>query len=426
MTLRLFEGPAGSGKTTMLFQAVGEHLAHHPLDRDQRVLALTKMHGSRRRMHGKLAEVLGKGSSSECATLNSFALGLVQRWRSLARTVVDPLPADTDFAGIAEVAAALLARDAVVRWVAARHPLLVVDELQDLRGTELAVIKGLSRGLNVLCAADEFQDLDPQGVCEGVEWARSHGDVVPLVQVHRTNAAGLLAAARGLRDGTGVVDGTGFKVFATPKGNIAASFMARNLTRYGGSQHSILSPTGPEKSSFVAEALARLAEKPFEKDGKRFGPFDVPWEAAAHHELRAWAAVLDLDNAGVVSAAAILAREHELPGPLIDWVRSRARLVGQFSFDASVVREQIGRAHASIRAHGSAGRLHRTGLTVHQAKNREFERVIVLWPIAVGGGAEVQRRLLYNAITRAKRDCVVLVQDPKKTRLAGAPFSIGA
>ena len=155
MTLRLFEGPAGSGKTTRLFKVAAEYLRENALLPDHRVLALTKMHGSRRRMQAMLTKELGRTTLSECATLNSFVLSLVRRWRTLAGTLVDPLPPETSFVALAEVAAALLNNDAVVQWVSACHPLLIVDELQDLRGSELSVVKGLARGLDVLCAADD-------------------------------------------------------------------------------------------------------------------------------------------------------------------------------------------------------------------------------------------------------------------------------
>jgi superfamily I DNA/RNA helicase len=59
-------------------------------------------------------------------------------------------------------------------------------------------------------------------------------------------------------------------------------------------------------------------------------------------------------------------------------------------------------------------------MTVHQAKNREFSRVIVLWPYEVPREMEKQRRLLYNAITRAKAHAVVIVQSPN--RLDQPPF----
>jgi superfamily I DNA/RNA helicase len=48
-------------------------------------------------------------------------------------------------------------------------------------------------------------------------------------------------------------------------------------------------------------------------------------------------------------------------------------------------------------------------MTIQRAKNREFAHVLVLWPHSVMGTPEHQRRLLYNAVTRAKERCSVVV-----------------
>lgn len=426
MTVRLFEGPAGSGKTTRLFRAVAEHLNTHPLRRDQRALALTKIHGSRRRMQGKLAEVLGARAPSECTTLNSFVLGLVCRWRSLARVIVDPLPAETEFQALAEVAASLLARANVLQWVAVEHPLLVVDELQDLRGAELAVVKQLSRAMDVLCAADDYQDLQAQETCEGVQWARAAGEVVSLHQVHRTNRLGLLAAAGAVRAGGVPSKGTGFSILTAANANAAASLMARNLTWARGSEVAVLSPAGPERSKFVRDTLARLDAGPFVKGRESFGPYAVPWQTSTADDFSRWTDLLGLqDPTRVVPTTELLSNARDLPGPLIEWAKHRGSLTDETAFSAAQVKEQLGRAQALLRAHSAPRRLRHSGLSIHQAKNREFDQVILLWPVQVGGGAEVQRRLLYNAITRAKHNCVVVVQDPnpRKSRLASAPFA---
>jgi ATP-dependent exoDNAse (exonuclease V) alpha subunit len=39
------------------------------------------------------------------------------------------------------------------------------------------------------------------------------------------------------------------------------------------------------------------------------------------------------------------------------------------------------------------------------------------------GDVVLARRWLYNAITRAKRRAIVIVQDPKKNRLNASPFA---
>jgi superfamily I DNA/RNA helicase len=61
---------------------------------------------------------------------------------------------------------------------------------------------------------------------------------------------------------------------------------------------------------------------------------------------------------------------------------------------------------------------------VHGAKNREFDNVVVLWPAAIGGDDEQRRRLLYNAVTRAKSRCLIVVQS--KAALAMPPFAYNA
>jgi len=48
--------------------------------------------------------------------------------------------------------------------------------------------------------------------------------------------------------------------------------------------------------------------------------------------------------------------------------------------------------------------------TIHGAKNREFDNVIILWSYKVSGDLLYKRKLLYNAITRAKRNVVIIVQ----------------
>ncbi|UVC19296.1 hypothetical protein IHQ72_35920 (plasmid) [Mesorhizobium onobrychidis] len=56
----------------------------------QRVLALTFMHGARRRLNEKLRGIEGLRGKTECMTVDSFAQRLVRRWRGLASVLDDP------------------------------------------------------------------------------------------------------------------------------------------------------------------------------------------------------------------------------------------------------------------------------------------------------------------------------------------------
>jgi superfamily I DNA/RNA helicase len=59
-------------------------------------------------------------------------------------------------------------------------------------------------------------------------------------------------------------------------------------------------------------------------------------------------------------------------------------------------------------------------MSIHQAKNREFDRVIVLWPYEISGSDERKRRLAYNAITRARQEVHVIVHS--EARVRQSPF----
>ena len=56
MPFRGFEGAAGTGKTYSLLEAVRERLVARPMLEHQRILALTFMHGSRRRLDEQFAQ----------------------------------------------------------------------------------------------------------------------------------------------------------------------------------------------------------------------------------------------------------------------------------------------------------------------------------------------------------------------------------
>src|SRR2546422_5027789 len=113
-------------------------------------------------------------------------------------------------------------------------------------------------------------------------------------------------------------------------------------------------------------------------------------------------------------------------GDVFQWAEKKWRTRGQVQFSKSELMPTVERVLQSRRAflpdaHPGSIR----AMTINQAKNREFEGVMILWPFAVGGDLESQRRRLYNALTRAKKWAIVIVQDaPNETsRLAVPPFS---
>lgn len=432
MTLLFIRGPAGSGKTTRLVIDVRARIAAAPLEPHQRVLALTRMHGSRRRMQSKLTGSEGVGARVDVVTMDSFALSLVRRWRSRLRNRGVELHSKTTFEAIAQHAASLLADEVPRAWLSSTFPIVVVDELQDCTSGHLEMLKGIVAACECFAAADEFQDLRGDAVCAAVEWAAGAGTLVDLSKVLRTNVAGLLSAAWAIR-GRGSVESTGgFRILTAPTHHIAASFVANNLLWWSSATEiAIITPTGPSSSRFIANVFERLAAKAFveKRSQVTHGPYDIPWERAHLVEERDALERLGLND---MSAATVdgmelarLATSH-LP-ELAGWLDKQRRIAGRTTFDAATIREALGRLLALRRAF-SVGRIRNrvTAMTVDQAKNREFHSVIILWPVELGGNEESVRRRLYNAVTRAKRQAVVIVQDPKplNSRVAKPPFTM--
>lgn len=427
MTLRFFEGPAGTGKTTRVFQELERILVACPLREHQRVLALTKMHGSRRRMQGRLAAVAGLCRRYHCSTIDSFAWRVVRRWRGLARRRNAPELAEDDYEQVCALAGTLLSEETVGRWVTRAFPVVLVDELQDSKGGQLEMIRSLSASAVCITAGDDFQDLEAVDENSALGWAREVGEVESLTHVHRTSVSGLLAASGALREGVGLpANGNGLTVLGAQNHNVGASFVSKNLTWWSGCRDiAVLTPVRSANSAFVRDLIVRVEEEPI--SDPPVGPHRIPWEESQEEECDRFIAGLGLPGD---SKAEVYAAELSLSGAggpvqgLRDWFDRQKRIAGRATFRAEEIRLEARRNHQRSRAHRRVREGGVRAMTIHQAKNREFHSVIVLWPYQVAGSAERQRRLLYNAITRGRSRALVVVQNP--SRLQQPPFVAGS
>lgn len=413
MSLCFFEGPAGSGKTTRIFDELAAILDARPLIEGERVLALTKMHGSRRRMQGRLSALTRLHGRFECTTIDSFAWRILWRWRSLVPCKGSGVPAVNDYDGACRCAGALLCESVVGRWVTRTFPILVIDEMQDSKDGQLEMVRALSESATCLAAADDYQDLDASGENLAVHWAQQNGQVVSLTRNHRTTATGLLTAASALRDGRAVPsNGKGFAVLGARNKDVGASFASKNLTWWRGSDDiAIITPVRAERSGFVRELIDRVEEKPI--GNPAVGPHRVSWEVTQEDECEQFLAGLILPaDPSVKVYASQLYLPNEIPSSkaLRGWFDQQRRLAARTTFTVAQIRDQVRLMHQRSRAYRRTRDRGVRAMTIHQAKNREFDSVIVLWPYEVAGSADRQRRLLYNAVTRAKRQAIVIVQ----------------
>lgn len=426
MSTKGFTGGAGTGKTTRLLQELDTHLAAHPLAVDQRVLALTFMHGSRQRLAERLAKSTAR-RHCECMTLDRFAWNICRRWRSRLRAHgLLPLNLDApDYDATCETAGKLLATSDVAKWVAARYPVIVLDEFQDCAPVRLALAQHLHGNVTMLVAADDFQNLNRADESPGFVWLRGLNASEELTINRRTADADLIAAAQALRVGTSLPtsNSTSFKLIAAPSPAVAASFISQTMSPAAGKDAVLLSAARPGTSKWVDTVIEFVTTKQYGK--QKAGPVPIKWETTADILTETTIAELGIaEGNGQIGAAAVIALPR---GPVATqlkrWVEHQRRVLGRNEFGAAEVRAHVKRLVQQVRSFGSPPHGARRAMTIHQAKNREFPVVIVLWPFRVVGDVVLARRWLYNAITRAKRRAIVIVEDPKQQRIGTPPFA---
>jgi hypothetical protein len=413
MSVTAFEGPAGCGKTYHLMKELADVLRRRGLAPYERVLALTFMHGSRQRLHARLREVNGLAGRFEATTLDSFAWRLAHRWRRLAICLGLEIPPRGAYDATCALAAALLERQCVRTWVTISYPLIIVDEAQDLSRERSLMIKALVQSSIVVLAFDEFQCLNPALLPIAIgEWVREHCAPTVLKGCQRTDDAELIDAARAVREGRSVsLNDKQFKIVPTPglPNNLAATYAANAIAWRKGGNVAVLTPS--RRGGFADGVVKRVGAGPVGK--RQNGPYKIEWESSDEQEGAALLGKLALGDRCTAedALAAIHPYRHE-PAirTLREWIIRQRCTRGPQYLTGTDLQHELGRTLSLRRRYGQRAQGQFTAMTIQQAKNQEFDHVIVLWPYTVPRDEDQRRRLLYNAITRAKRSCLVLVQ----------------
>ena len=193
-------------------------------------------------------------------------------------------------------------------------------------------------------------------------------------------------------------------------------------------QIALITPVRPQKSKFVRETVELLQLSKAKVKGTELGQFNIRWEP----DITELVSELTAEVGGLPSTISEQVDFRELTFNsdsfgvkiLHRWLEEQSALRGTYLFTSGELVKQISTICQHIRAFRipSDSSKYRA-MTIHQAKNQEFDGVVLLWPYEVRGeGAETNSRLLYNAVTRAKKWCLVLVQDSKGTRVSRPPF----
>jgi|GEM_PF-339369 len=442
MTLRYFEGPAGTGKT---HNVVAEALAlvnGGILGDYNRVLALTFMNGARRRLQSRLSRHAPFRRRYECQTFDVFARTLAARRNSLVRSrpeIAERAADLNEFDGPCSIAGSLLETEQIADWVAASFPVVLVDEAQDLDEHRLRILQGIAGPCHVLAAADEFQCLTAgRDTGAVIGWLEGAGETTRLVQPMRTTLPGLLAAAGAVRDRRDIRavlaqsqrargptwNGRGFRLLETHAANagLVAWTIANEISLRPGPT-AILTPDS--QSRLIRDAIDKLSERRWNRQGgQAFGPYPCVWEAGDRQiaaSLLEEIAFPNRANFDEARAALQPSAGNAAIASVLRRLDRRRRVHGQTEFVRADIAEMVNAAVRDQSRLGLRAGSQHTAMTIQRAKNREFQNVVVLWPHTAAGEPEQLRRLLYNAITRAINHCSVIVLG--RGRLGGPPFS---
>ena len=270
MPFLAFEGPAGTGKTYQLIEEVRAR-APELLGSGQRVLGLTFMHGSRRRLDESFASKTEIRGRAHAVTIDSFAAHMVRRWSSIAPAIPD----FTQFDQVCDACGTILERPEIARWVSAAFPIVAIDEAQELKPCRLRIVQALCDSTHMVVAADEFQCLDDQlNTGPFVEWLAT-GDVQHLNVVRRTGRQGLLNAGVALRAAQGPIDGVGLKIrYEFPA---QVKFTVGHALRAGTGTRAVL--VSPGSIPWASELIPQLAAG-LHTQAQNIPPLPIYWDTA--------------------------------------------------------------------------------------------------------------------------------------------------
>lgn len=425
MTVVAFEGPAGAGKTYRLMEELRNTLQQNPLVEHERVLALTFMHGSRRRLDARLGGIAELSGRYIATTMDSFAWRIIQRWQRLLQHFGHDMPAAREYDRTCKLAAILLQNETVRAWVTLSFPYIIVDEAQDLSVERSEMIATLAQSGTVLLAYDEFQCLNTDLLPIAIErWIHGHCQPQGLKGCRRTDDVELISAAIAVREGNALnLGGSRFKVLATPgkNANYRATCLANAIAWRKGGNVAVLTPSW--RGGFAESAIHRVGEGPIGK--QQNGPFEIRYERSDEQDnATIWDSLGIEERCSVGKAMEALAGHRHKPAvkTLGNWIERQRSTQGRVEFEPDDLKRQLGQVLAARRRYGQRKQSEFSAMTIQQAKNREFDHVVIFWPYNVPNDDEQKRRLLYNAITRAKRSCTVLIQS--EDMLEEPPFSV--
>jgi hypothetical protein len=238
--------------------------------------------------------------------------------------------------------------------------------------------------------------------------------------VRRTRRQGLLNAGVALRGAQGPIEGIGLKIrYEFPA---QVKFTVGHALRGGTGTRAIL--VAPGSKAWANELVPQLANG-FHSKTQNIPPLPTVLEAGPAGEV-AWVGESVCGLAELVDSAELARRIKTLPeapawsSTVISSLEMARRAHGVRAWGRPDLLVLCARKANAHRAYGYSSQRGIRVMSIQAAKNRQFRDVVVLWGPGVPGSADYQRRLLYNAISRAEYSCTVMVRT--RQQLQQLPF----
>lgn len=437
-TIELIIGQAGTGKTTRIIEAIKSSVQTKLLFDFQKVLVLCRMHGARRRVLGILSQNQALLKNVKIETIDSFAYRILNRYRRFLDIEGTIRPSGENdgwnkdifgnkvgFDATVTAAVRLMKIDAIIKQIALAYPVIVIDEFQDCIDARLEIVMNLGNNCNLILAADDFQLLEEiERPSPSVSWATEKTIARQLNKIKRTDCEHLINTARILRSGVFEQIPIIKIIFDESSGGLCAWEIAKHIEyeKWHGTTAILSNTIG---TSYFHQVITSLNHPLGRKE--KIGPFkfeiESPHVKSNEEEVTTNKIIRNVDSTELevneidsLIGTNSLSLEHQVCHHL----QRICKLKGVKKIPITIVRETISRLNAN-RINFAKSTRKRLAMTIHSAKNREFDYVFILWPYQITGSALFRRKLLYNAVTRARKNALIIVQGSQEKRIQNDP-----
>ncbi|MHA1381895.1 MAG: ATP-binding domain-containing protein [Candidatus Helarchaeota archaeon] len=425
----IITGHAGVGKTTKLSEILKKIVENNDFKSHKILPVISAKHGARKRLKERLRELQKNLKNKQVCfsvnTIDSFALSIANYGREFIGISKPLIPFHTKFVkepsygtipvnNICEKAIEVLNLDMIKQAVKNSYPVVIIDEFQDCKNDKLEFIKKINECVPIIVAADAFQDIDIDDYsAPAVKWGLENLKHIDLGKnSKRSFNSRINNSAAALRKISGTT-GPYVHVYTYKGHGQAAKTIMTYVRKYHWNKNVALL-TYKVRDLFVKGILDSLHKERNIDDEMQPLPFTIINNEEVESEL----IIEEVEKVLSDSVSVFSSPPSDINN--IIWkawqkCQIRNRRLGKKEITSKNLIEFVLQELHYKRSYGFAYP-QRSVLSIHSAKNQEWENVFIAWnnrQFPEKADEEYRRRILYNAITRAKRNCLVLVYDPK-------------